>query len=79
MQKITVMKTFQNLRNSKIDNSALNASKLKSIYVVEEDLDSDNLHLNGENSEKTTTEELRLQQIKRYNYLCYLRSCDDMV
>lgn len=74
------MKTHLNLKNSKLDNCTVSISKLKSIYVIEEDLDTNNLNNAnfqcglGEDAENT-----RLKKIERYKYLCYLRSMDDMV
>ena len=74
------MKPHLNLKNIKVDCNKISASKLKSIYVIEEDLDTNHLKstdaqansaLDGKNS--------RVDKIQRYKYLCYLRSMDDMV
>lgn len=74
------MKAESNFRKTVLDNSPDNQSKINFICVVEEDLDYEHLqsadeHCNSQVNECTGQSE----KVKRFNYLCYLRSMDDMV
>ena len=73
------MKTQSNLRKIIIDNSSENQARIKFICVVEEDLDFEHLQPVDEHSAAVSAKlGEKSDQIKRYKYLCYLRSMDDM-
>lgn len=69
-----------NLRKSPLDDTSATQAKLNIICVVEEDLDFEHLQSTDEQCD-ARVEECNNQSeiIERYNYLCYLRSMDDMV
>ena len=74
------MKTQSNLRKNLIDNSSETQAKIKFICVVEEDLDFEYLQPAGDHHDSASNEcSDQSNSIKRYKYLCYLRSMDDMV
>lgn len=74
------MTTHSNFRKNIIDNSSETQAKIKFICVVEEDLDFEHLQPAGEHCNSSRNEcDSQSDQIKRYKYLCYLRSMDDMV
>ena len=70
------MKTQSNLRKIIIDNSSENQARIKFICVVEEDLDFEPVDEHSAAVSAKLGE--KSDQIKRYKYLCYLRSMDDM-
>ena len=74
------MKTHSNLDKTLLENSNDPQTKINFICVIEEDLDFENLQSTTEESDLTVNKsDPQLEKVKRYNYLCYLRSMDDMV
>lgn len=74
------MKTHTNLDKALLENSNDPQTKINFICVIEEDLDYENLQSTAEECDLEIDENCpRLEKIKRYKYLCYLRSMDDMV
>lgn len=74
------MKTQYNLQKALLETSNDPQAKIKFICVVEEDLDFENLQSTDEACNTAVYKsDAHLERVKRYNYLCYLRSMDDMV
>ncbi len=74
------MKTQSNFLKSLPDNSSDTQARIRFICVIEEDLDSEHLQSAEEHCDSHLSEcDSQSEKIKRYNYLCYLRSMDDMV
>ena len=73
------MKTQTNFRKTLLDNTSDTQAKLNFICVVEEDLDFEHLQSADEHCETHQIECDSSEVVKRYKYLCYLRSMDDMV
>lgn len=71
------MKTQSNFRKSSLDNSFDTQAKLKFICVVEDDLDFNDLQSTSEQNSTLKSDGFK-EKVKRYKYLCYLRSMDDM-
>ncbi len=74
------MKTQSNFRKTLLDNSSDTQAKTKIICVIEEDLDFNDLQSADHTcNSPINNKEGHVEKVKRYNYLCYLRSMDDMV
>ena len=74
------MKSESNIRKNSLDNTSATQAKINFICVVEEDLDYEHLqpaHEESNSKRSSWKEESEIQ--KRFKYLCYLRSMDDMV
>ena len=73
------MKTQSNFRKNLLENTSDSQAKTKFICVVEEDLDFEHLQSAEENcdSQKTSRKD-NSEKIRKFKYLCYLRSMDDM-
>ncbi len=74
------MKTLTNLDKALLESCNDPQTKIKFICVIEEDLDFEHLQSTDEQCDLRQTDCANNSEIiKRYNYLCYLRSMDDMV